>query len=179
MEINKDEIIAKRNEIKSCPVCSGNIEDRKVAIYSELLTALYQVYVWCGKNGRHEFSMKDIRELLGRNEYARFGDLVRFGGLVYKPDGKASYGLNMGRTKEFFNGQRSIPIQIVLNQITDEIVAATYVYVWQIRGLPELLDAEGGYDYKRMIPADPDTDTQEKRKLPTVVDYDHQNTLFL
>ena len=123
--MEKQELINRRNEIKCCPLCNGNIEDRKVTIYKELIESLYRVYVWCGKQNIHEFEMKDVKHLLGRNEYARFGDLIRFGGLVYRPEmkdsgktRKALYGINMERARDFYAGITPMPVQLTLNQIT-------------------------------------------------------------
>ena len=147
-----------RNEIKNCPVCGQNVADRKVTLYRELIEALYEIYKWCGKNKRHEFSTKEIRHLLSRNNYARFGDLIRFGGIVYKPKNaagetsKAHFGINMARAKEFFAGAREIPVQITLNQITNEIIEAKYVKINDFPKLNELLTKEGLYDYENYIP---------------------------
>jgi hypothetical protein len=119
-----------RNEIGKCELCD----------------ALYRVYKYCGKNQIHEFKMKDIRDLLGRNEYARFGDLVRFGGLVYKPEHvKASFGINMSRAKEFFYGLREIPIWIRINQLTGEIIDSKYVKIGDFPELKDLLTKDGLY----------------------------------
>lgn len=149
----KDFVFQKRNSIKSCPCCNGNIQDRKLALYKELIDSLYQVYVWCGKNRRHEFEMHDIKFMLGKNEYARFGDLVRFGGLVYKPkeegkSRKAFYGINMTRAKEFFKGERDIPVQITLNQINDEIIDQTRCFVHDFPSLKTFIGQNGLYDYE-------------------------------
>lgn len=146
-----------RNHLKRCPLCHSNIADRKVALYKELVDALYKVYVWCGKNRIHEFETKDIKGFLDKSNYARFGDLVRFGGIVYKPTGddgethKASFGINMSRAKEFFSGQREIPVQITLNQITNEIIDAHYVKIGDFPKLINLITAEGLYDYEKLF----------------------------
>ena len=155
----KDNLIMNdmyRNEIvKRCPVCNSNIQDRNVALYKELIKSLYKVYVWCGQHRVHEFEMNDIKDFLDKNDYARFGDLVRFGGLVYRPkddDGdkhKGLFGLNMARCKEFFRGEREIPVQITLNQITNEIVNAKYIKVDQFPKLYEFLTEKGIYDYEK------------------------------
>lgn len=153
----KDKVLRLRNEIKRCPFCDSCIKDRKVTIYKELIAALYKVYKWCGQHRKHDFEMKEIRHLLGRNEYARFGDLVRFGGLIYKPkmygkSRKAWYGLNMARAKEFFNNQRTIPVQIILNQITNEIVAEVPCFARDFPTLQTLIGADGLYDHEKDIP---------------------------
>lgn len=143
--------------MKRCPICHSNISDRTVSLYRELIDSLYKIYVWCGKNRRHEFETKDITQFLGKNEYARFGDLVRFGGIVYKPKDdegnsrKAWFGINMGRAKELFSGNRQIPVQITLNQITNEIVDAHYVSISDFPSLSSLITAEGLYDYEKLL----------------------------
>jgi len=53
---------------------------------------------------------------------------------------KHSSALIMKRAKEFFAGKRDIPIQITLNQITNEIVESHYVTVRDFPKLIELLD---------------------------------------
>lgn len=157
LEELKEKVLQERNEMCKCPLCNQNIKDRKVTLYKGLIDALYQVYCWCGKNKCHEFRTKDIKHLLGKNEYARFGDLVRFGGIVYKPKDeynqshKAEFGLNMARAKSFFIGEYEIPVQITLNQITNEIIDSTYVKINDFPELSKLLDENGLYDYD--IPA--------------------------
>lgn len=146
-----------RNNLKSCPLCHSNIADRNVSLYKELIDSLYQVYIWCGKNRRHEFETKEIIQFLGKSDYARFGDLVRFGGLVYKPKDKggetrkALFGINMARAKEFFSGTREIPVQITLNQITGEIIDSHYVKVNDFPSLSKFIKANGLYDYETLF----------------------------
>ncbi len=146
-------IHTNRNHMGNCPYCNGSIKDRKVAIYKGLVDSLYKVYQWCGKKGRHEFRMHDIRDLLGKNEYNRFGDLVRFGGIVYKPklygkSEKAKYGINMQRAKEFFNGQREIPLQIVLDQISGEVLSSVNGKIGDFPELYKFLKENGLYDHE-------------------------------
>lgn len=142
-----------RNEIGDCPYCGGNIRDRKVALYKGLVDTLYQIYCWCGKNRRHEFHTREIRHLLGKIEYTRFGDFVRFGGIVYKPkvegeSEKAFFGINMARAKEFFSGQREIPLQITLDQITGEIVDEVRGKVSDFPELSAFIKSNGLYDHE-------------------------------
>lgn len=85
--------------------------------------------------------MSDIKHLLGSTEYTRFGDLVRFGGLIYK-HGKASYGVNLDRAKAFFRGESQIPLYIVVNQITNEVVEERRGYIYEIKNLKEWLHKE-------------------------------------
>jgi hypothetical protein len=167
----KDEINAKRNEIEFCPLCGASIKDRTISLYKGLIDALYAVYCWCGEKRKHEFETKEIKHLLGMNEYARFGDLVRFGGIVYKPEGKekAHFGINMKRARDFFHGEYQIPMQITLNQITNEIINATYVKVDDFPSLVELFNEEGTYDHEKVIHAENiDWEKQNKAGLKPV-----------
>lgn len=140
-----------RERIGKCPLCNHSIKDRTVSVYQGLIRSLFKVYQWCLENNCHEFETKQIKQFLGKNEYARFGDLIRFGGLVYKPevDGKtrkALFGLNMERTKKFFAGEYKIPSQIVINQITGEVEAISWVTINDIPELKEFLDEIGLFD---------------------------------
>ena len=141
-----------RNAQGRCIVCGQNVKDREIALFRGLIDALYKVYCWCGENRKHEFHTKEIKHLLGTTEYARFGDLVRFGGLLYKPENddgdkeKAFYGLNMARAKEFFAGQREIPAWITINQLTNEIIDSKYVTIKDFPDLYRFLDEKGLYD---------------------------------
>ena len=143
-----------RNRLGQCPLCHSSIQDRKVTLFNELIDVLYHVYCWCGKNKVHEFKTSDIKHMLDKNCYARFGDLVRFGGLIYRPKNddneseKAWFGINMGRAKEFFAGQREIPLQITLNQMTNEILESNYAKVNDFPSLAELINEQGLYDYE-------------------------------
>lgn len=158
LEKEKAYIHDHRNEIGRCPYCDNNIKDRLVAIHRQLVDALYKVYCWCGKNKKHEFHMREIRHLFDKTQYNRFGDLVRFGGLVYKPkvDGhsaKAFYGLNMARSKEFFAGTRDIPIQITLDQITNEVIGEVRGKVGDFPELSAFIKDNGLYDHELPVQA--------------------------
>lgn len=157
----KEYIHLNRNEIGRCPCCNGNIKDRTVSIYKGLVESMYKVYCYLGEKRKHEFKMKEIKHLLSKNDYARFGDLVRFGGILYKAKDeegkreKGRYGMNMKRAKEFFNGERTIPMQIVIDQIKDEILEKTQVGINDIPELTAYLTENGLYDYERKL--DPPT----------------------
>lgn len=136
-----------------CPHCGQKIRgERQIALYSGLIFTLKKVYQWCEKTGRHEFERKDIKGLFIRNENdtARFGDLVMFGGLVYKK-GKAHYGLNMERCRDFFRDEYEIPTIIWKKGAV--IRKENYKKLSQIPALLELLDREGNYkvEYSRQL----------------------------
>lgn len=135
-----------------CVTCGHIIDDREIVIFKGLVTALWNVYKYCKDHNTHEVKMKNIRHLLGRNEYARFGDWAMFGGLVYKLE-KASYGLNMERCNEFFAGRMVIPTKIWKNGLTGELTKMDYRRVKEIANLVEFLDKDNMYiaNYKSTL----------------------------
>lgn len=154
MESLKRNVIENRNTLGRCPICNSNIKDRTILIYKELLTSLYKIYCWCGEKNIHEFDMKDVKHLLSKNDYARFGDLIRFGGIVYRPESlktKGMYGINMERARNFYSGSYRIPIQITLNQITNEVIDSHYITVNEVPSLKEFITEKGLYDYEKKI----------------------------
>ena len=70
-----------------CPICGQNLAMREIMLYTSLFNALGRVYAMIRRRGSgYRFEMRDIRHLLGRNEYCRFGDLALSGGLVFKEE---------------------------------------------------------------------------------------------
>lgn len=128
-----------------CPHCGQKIRgERQIALYNGLIFTLKKIYEWCLKTGKHEFTRKDIKGLFIRNENdtARFGDLVMFGGLIYKT-GKGRYGLNMERCRDFFQDKYEIPTIIWKKGLS--IRKENYKKLSEIPTLVELLDKEGNY----------------------------------
>lgn len=140
----KEYLIKNRNAIKYCPLCNSNIQDRTVTIYKELINDLHKVFKHCQYTGNYYFKMKDIKDILNKNNYARFGDLCRFGGIVFKVS-KGNYGLNIERCQAFFEGRYKIPVQITLNQITNEVVDKVEVDINHFPALRDLLNKDGQY----------------------------------
>ena|SRR3990167_3734234 len=136
-------------EHNKCPTCGHNVDKREILLYRGLVGALSRVYGFSISQGKHEFAMKEIRHLLGRNEYARFGDWVMFGGLVYKKE-KASYGLNVERCKEFFQGKLAVPTKIWKDPVTGELEKLESKLIYEIPKLFAMLDSTGLYwpEYK-------------------------------
>lgn len=128
------------NSKKCCSHCSQPIESRDIQFYSELIKALYRVSKWCRENNVYEFEMKEVRDLLGKNEYARFGDLVWFGGIVYKK-GKASYGINIERSVAYFKGELKAPLFITLDYLGRKI-GGKDGYITDIKKLKDFLSTE-------------------------------------
>lgn len=146
----------ERNKLEYCPFCERRIADREESLYRELIVDLAKVYRWCGEHKRHEFEMSDIRHLLSKVNYTRFGNLDHYGGIVYKPDktgpkNKGDFGIHMARAKEFFEGTRDIPIKRTVSLITGQTIAEVRGYVFDIPRLVDFLDENGIYDPKAHI----------------------------
>lgn len=148
-----------REHIGKCPLCNGNVKDRKITIYQELIASLYRVYQWCLENEVHEFDIKKVRHLIGKVEYTRWGDLVRCsGGIVYRAvdpksgkTRKGYYGINRERAGQFFRGERTIPMQTTLNQVTNERTEVRSAYVRDLPDVASMLDKDGQYDHKKTV----------------------------
>lgn len=137
-------MIERRNEIKVCPLCHTNIQDRTIALFKELIFDLYKVYRQCELRNNYFFTMKDIRHLLNKNTYARFSDLCRFSGLVEKHK-KNHYYINSTKCEQFFKGELEIPVEVTINQIDNSIVSKKCVSIKHFPKLVELLNKDGLY----------------------------------
>lgn len=133
-------LIEKRNQIKQCPCCNQTISDRDIMLNSGLIKALYNVAKWCQDKNTNKFMMKDVRHILGKNEYANFSSLERFG-LVNK-DGTASYQLDFGHLVPIFKGEKEFPLYITINQITDEVIEKKMGKISEVKKLKEWLMEE-------------------------------------
>ena len=141
-------MIERRNEIKVCPLCHANIQDRTIALFKELIFDLYKVYRQCELRNNYFFTTKDIRHLLNKNTYARFSDLCRFSGLVEKHK-KNHYYINSTKCEQFFRGELEIPVEITVNQITNQIVSQKSITVDKFPELKKMLSVDGFYKYKQ------------------------------
>lgn len=130
--------------------CKEDEKDwREINIYTGLVSALIRAYKWCLDNDRHEFSRSDIKHLILRNENdtARWGDWILFGnGMVYKPEGKGSWGLNMERVQEFLEGKREIPIKVAKRG--KEFKVLEIGTIKNIKNLSDYLDGDMKYMVK-------------------------------
>ncbi len=134
-------------EHNRCPCCGQIIDKREIALFKGMYEALAIAYEWCMEHQTYHFQMKDIRDRIGKNEYARFGDWVYFSGLVFK-DGKASYGLNIGRVRGFLFEDREISICGWKDPKTGEFTPSRYGTKNNIPGLQKFLDDRGLYAAK-------------------------------
>ena len=126
-------------EHKRCPHCGQVIDTREIALYQGMYEALAIAHDWCKKHSTYRFKMKDIKDEIGKNEYARFGDWVYFSGLVFKEE-KASYGLNMERVRDFLFRDKQICIAGWKDPITGQFTPSRWGTRNQIPGLVKFLD---------------------------------------
>ena len=131
-----------------CPWCGQTINDREVTLYSGMVRALIRVFYWCKENNRNEFTRKEIKPLFRGvdNEIARWGDWLLFGnGMVYRPGGKGSWGLNLDRVEQFIKGERDIPTRVIIYRTTNEKLYFDYKRIGDISNLSKFLDESGQY----------------------------------
>ena len=103
---------------QSCPTCGQSINEREIALFSQMVDALWAVVKWCVANQTDNFTRKDIKHLLETDvQVARFGDWRFFGDLMEK-DGRGHYRLNKESVVRFFSGDTEIPIKVMKDPIT-------------------------------------------------------------
>lgn len=139
-----------KTEAKRCPCCGQKEkpEWREIALYKGLVVALDQIYRWCKEKGIHEFRMADIRHLINQVDYSRLNDLVRIGGLLYRPDGEAKrgyYGMNMERVHDFLSGKTTVPERVWKSSKGNGIRPEGSITARQVKGAAEYLDEQGIY----------------------------------
>lgn len=159
----RERIHDMRNELGKCPGCNSNIKDRTIEITEELVEAVRRVYRYCGAHQCHEFKMRDVSTLFTKTQYCRFGDMVRCSnGIIYRPDDpdepeakhlrRGAYGMHMARAREFFNGEREMHLQILVDQITGKRVAVLKeAKIGEFPALKELLTADGFYEPNKLL----------------------------
>jgi hypothetical protein len=142
----QEQSINENECVKRCPTCGRITSNREISLYRGIISALARVYQYVIKrNDGYCFTRKEVKHLFhNENDTARFGDLVMFGGLVFKKS-KAHYGLNMERCINFFSGEYSIPTKIIKNSMTNELTFLDYKKIHEIPKLTELLDEYGFY----------------------------------
>lgn len=137
-------------EIKRCECCGQKVkpEWREIVLYRGLVVALDEIYRWCDQKGIHEFRMGDVRHLINQVDYSRLNDLVRMGGLLYRPEGQAKrgyYGINMKRVHDFLSGKTTAPGKVWKSSKGGGIRPDAQVYVKEVKGVGAYLDEQGIY----------------------------------
>lgn len=125
-----------------CPHCGQTMNYREISLFSGMVRTLIAVYVWCLQNNVHEFSRKDIHNILlkrGESNVAHWGDWILFGGgMVYKPKGRGTWGLNLKRVNDFIQGKLEIPIRVKKRQ--SEVIVLKTGSIHDVKDLSAFLD---------------------------------------
>lgn len=131
----------------TCPTCGQSINEREISLYSGMVKSLARLYCRAKQRGEHEFTRKEMVDIFkgSANEIARWGDWVYFGGLVYKPAGKGTWGLNMERCSAFLSNNLEIAIRVSKDPISKQITTIERGTVRDIKNLSSFLDENQQY----------------------------------
>jgi hypothetical protein len=129
-----------------CPYCGHIINKRKETLFKDMVVSLDKVYKWCLEHNTNEFSRKEIKHLLIKdNEITRFGSWVFFGGILYKREKKGLWGINLKRAKEFLRGDLAINSVAMIDRVNKEVELSEPKTVKQIKGIEAFLDEHGDF----------------------------------
>lgn len=137
-----------KKEPKRCPTCGHIVENRVLHLNKTLVKALYRVWRWCEEKNRFEFERKEIAHLLLPSEtmVASFGDLMYFGGLLYRPEHnkrRGHWAINRERAELFFSGKARLFTRVVIDRISNEIIEKTEpMHLKEVPDITEFLDSE-------------------------------------
>lgn len=131
-------------DIVRCEHCGSIVSDREIVLDRTMVGAMWKVFKWCKETGRHEFETHDVAHLFSKTQYARFGDNIYFGGIIYKHS-KAHYGMNMERAEEFFANKYEVPRSVWKNPVTGETKKTEPITIRDVPKLSQLLDEDGYY----------------------------------
>lgn len=128
-----------------CPHCGQTINYHEVALVKTMVQALFRIYIIAKQSGKHEFKRKEIAQVLrSETETARWGDWILFGaGMIYKPTGKGSWGLNMERVNEFLTGKKIIPIRVAKRGQDVKVLEQGTIHA--VKGVSQFLDENKQY----------------------------------
>jgi hypothetical protein len=130
-----------------CPNCGQITNDRVMTLSKSMVKALTRVYIYAKEKDKHEFNRKEIEFCFKTlTEKATFGDWIYFsGGLVYKPSGRGSWGINMERTAQFLKGTYRLPIRIVKSRANSEITVVEEGTIKDVRDIGSFLSEQGDF----------------------------------
>lgn len=132
------------DERPRCSHCHQTIKERyKITLTRHMVVSMRNVYMWCGENKRHTFRRYEINHLLAKDETgkqgAHFGDLVYFGGILYKIK-KGVWGMHMRRAKAFLHGEKMINTEAWKTPGEEGAEEFAPKFVSQVKDIKELLD---------------------------------------
>lgn len=117
------------------------ISEREIPLLAEMVSAMIRVARWAREKRIHEFRRMDIKHLLRtETESAHFGNLVYFGGIMYK-EKKGHWGINFDRFEKFVGGELAVPLSVWKNPITKAVRHdGEYVKIDQVPDVTKYLD---------------------------------------
>lgn len=128
-----------------CPACGQSVNEREIALFADLVTALIKVFDWCESHGKRNFTRKEIKHLFkNENQSARFGDWIYFGEIVMRKT-KGSYVLNRELAEEFFRNRLRIPSRVKKNPLTNKITVLQNSTIAEIKSLGEQLNRNSDF----------------------------------
>lgn len=131
---------------QSCPTCGQSVNRRRINCTKAMVSALIKVREWCIANGRTEFSRAEIKHLFTtETETATFGDWVHFGGMLYKPAGRGSWGIHMDRATEFLAGRAAIKISVWHDPLAKTYTPDRIGTIRDVKGISAYTNAAGDF----------------------------------
>lgn len=138
-----------RNEYGYCPFCNSHIEDRTETLYKELIVALYRVVQWCKYNNKSEFEMLQVKDLMDKSAYSRWGNLIHYevGVAKYNNGNKEVFRIDIPLLEDIFKNRRTLIVKRKVNMITKETIKGSEkrVYLKEMAVLKDFLDSYGNY----------------------------------
>lgn len=129
----------EHSEKVPCPTCGRAMNRYKITLKRHMVVSMRKVYMWCGEKRVHEFQRKDIRHLLvSENETAHFGDLVYFGGILYKKR-RGFWGMNMKRARAFLHGESQINTSAWKDPFTKKVELSDPRFISEVKDMKDLL----------------------------------------
>lgn len=137
-----------KNEKQYCTCDCGNkhiISERQIPLLAEMVNSMVLVYQWAKQKGVTEFRRRDIKHLFNtETQTAHFGDLVYFGGIMYK-EKRGFWGINFERCEAFMRGEKEVPVEVWKNPSTGEIRHGEYVTIRKVPNVVKYLDENEEY----------------------------------
>lgn len=130
-----------------CPHCGQIMNEREMTLSKSMVKALARVFIFAREQGKNEFSRKEIEHCFRTlTDKATFGDWIYFsGGLVYKPKGRGTWGINVERTAAFLKGEYRLPIRIAKKKASKEVTILEEGTIKDVRDIRSFLDDQGDF----------------------------------
>lgn len=131
-----------------CEHCGQAIKDdwREITLSKSLAEAIWRVYKWSEEKQRDEFNMGDVKHLLSQSQYATFNDIPKISPkLIDRDRDSRLYQISRDNCREFFKGKIVVSISVWKHGITGEIRPGVLGHVSELKGIHELMDADGDF----------------------------------